>query len=94
VKPYTPECADPPNGFTERDLRSERRNRKDFAGFSIQDDGHVFVVDGQRKIRRQEAGFGFVEDLVVNNVFNFSAPTGLFFWICVRVWRLLLLRLI
>jgi hypothetical protein len=38
-------------------LRRNRRNRKDFAGFFVQDDGHVFVAG----VEREEADFGFVE---------------------------------
>jgi hypothetical protein len=42
-------------------LRCNGRNREDFAGFFVQDDGHVFVAGGRCKKRRQEADFGFVE---------------------------------
>jgi hypothetical protein len=43
--------------FMERGLRSHRCNREDFAGFFVQDDGHVFVAG----VEREEADFGFVE---------------------------------
>jgi hypothetical protein len=41
----------------ERGLRNNRRNREDFAGFFVQDNGHVFVAG----IERGQANFGFVE---------------------------------
>jgi hypothetical protein len=49
--------------FTERGLRNKRRNREDFAGLAVEDDIHVFVASAQRKIRRQEADFGFVDGI-------------------------------
>jgi hypothetical protein len=42
--------------FSKR-LRSHRRNGEDFAGFFVEDDGHVFVAG----VEREEADFGFVE---------------------------------
>jgi hypothetical protein len=38
-------------------LRRNRGNCEDFAGFFVQDDGHVFVAG----VEREEADFGFVE---------------------------------
>jgi hypothetical protein len=38
-------------------LRCNGRNREDFAGFFVQDDGHVFVAG----VEREEADFGFVD---------------------------------
>jgi hypothetical protein len=45
--------------FYSASLRRYRRNREDFAGFFVRDDGHVFVAG----VEREEAYFGFVDGL-------------------------------
>jgi hypothetical protein len=63
--------------LTASDLRNKGRNREDFAGIFVQDDGHVFVASGRCKKRRQETNFGFVEGFGGEERFQFFNVGGI-----------------
>jgi hypothetical protein len=60
-------------------LRRNRRNGEDFAGFFVQDDGHIFVAGGRCKSGGRKPTLVSSRALVARKAFSFSAEVACVF---------------